>query len=76
LEQIFEIASRTVNCSDVKPEVSMIRRGAEIEKHLDLLRIYGMLLQIYDFEAARRTKLEMDVQLIFGFWCYEIKTKE
>jgi len=43
----------------------MIRRGAEIEKHLDLLRIYGMLLQIYDFEAARRTKLEMDVQLIF-----------
>ena len=54
----------------------MIRRGAEIEKHLDLLRIYGMLLQIYDFEAARRTKLEMDVQLIFGFWCYEIKTKE
>lgn len=36
----------------------MIRRGAEIEKHLDILRIY-------DFEAARRTKLEMDVQLIF-----------
>lgn len=54
----------------------MIRRGAEIEKHLDLLRIYGMPLQIYDFEAARRTKLEMDVQFIFWLWCYGIKTKD
>ena len=35
-----------------------------------------MPLQIYDFEAARRTKLEMDVQFIFWLWCYGIKTKD